>query len=179
MGEDKTIESTGKSLAGFVYLIRGENDLFKIGKSKNPNRRAGHFAAQFPFKIEILTVIQSEDVSATEREYHAAFSAYRHYGEWFKLPFEIVKEMTAAGLPAAEPPLPKKRGGDTRLAAAKNGKKVGPVPKADTPFKRQIKVLLHDLDDDSLAAFAKMEGRTKQDLIREAISKYLIDRQIL
>ncbi len=72
-----------------------------------------------------------------------------------------------------------KRGGDTRLAAARNGKKVGAVPKADTPFKRQIKVLLHELDDDSLAAFAKMEGRTKQDLIREAISIYLIDRQIV
>lgn len=74
---------------------------------------------------------------------------------------------------------PKKRGGDTRLAAARNGKKVGPTPRTESPFPRKVLLALHELDDDSLAAFAKMEGRTKQDLIREAVSIYLIDRQIV
>ena len=80
---------------------------------------------------------------------------------------------------------PKKRGGDTRLAAEKNGKKVGSPAKAGTRFPRRLLVPLHDDDDDSLAAFARVDTEaagetiTKQDLVRLAISRYLIDRRIL
>ncbi len=74
---------------------------------------------------------------------------------------------------------PKKRGGDTRLAAERNGKKVGPPAKDRQRFARRVLVPLHEGDDDSLAHWAEMEGVTKQDLIRQAISRFLIDRQIV
>ena len=72
----------------------------------------------------------------------------------------------------------RKKGGDTRAAAALSGKVVGRPLKPDA-FKRQIKLPLHADDDDSLAAFAEVDGVTKQDLIRLAISRYLIDRRIV
>ena len=78
-----------------------------------------------------------------------------------------------------------KKGGDTRAAAALSGKTVGAPPKAGSPFDRQIKVPLHADDDDSLAAFARVDSEesgetvSKQDLVRLAISRYLIDRRIL
>ena len=75
----------------------------------------------------------------------------------------------------------KKRGGDTRIAAARNNKKVGPPTKAEdgSRFERQVKLLLDSGDDDTLAAFARVDGVTKQDLIRAAVRRYLIERQIV
>ena len=75
--------------------------------------------------------------------------------------------------------LPKTRGGDTRLAAARNGKRVGPPAKGAAPFARRVLVPLHAVDDASLAAWAELEGVTKQDLIRQAISAFLISKQII
>lgn len=71
---------------------------------------------------------------------------------------------------------PSGRGGDTRLAAARNGKRVGPPAKGAAPFARRVLVPLHEDDDDGLAHWAQQEGVSKQDLIRAAVRRYLIER---
>lgn len=61
----------------------------------------------------------------------------------------------------------------------------GRKPKTETLFPRRLLVPLHEDDDDSLAAFARVDSEeqgvavTKQDLVRLAISRYLIDRRII
>lgn len=74
---------------------------------------------------------------------------------------------------------PKKQGGDRSQAALRNGKKVGPRPKDPILLARQVKLTLRADDDNTLAAFARLEGITRQDLIRRILREWMADRQII
>jgi hypothetical protein len=72
-------------MIGFVYLIRAENGLYKIGKAKNISRRMQPFSVSFPMKWEIVCYFQSEDYNAAELKLHRKFASKRDVGEWFRL----------------------------------------------------------------------------------------------
>lgn len=77
--------STKKTKPGYVYLIRGENGYYKIGKSSNAKNRIESLGVVLPFTIEPVCIVQTNDMHGLEKELHARFSDKRISGEWFVL----------------------------------------------------------------------------------------------
>ena len=74
-----------QAITGYVYLIRAENGLYKIGKAKNVNARMKPFRVDFPMKWELIHTIKSNDYGAAEGGLHKTFADKRDVGEWFRL----------------------------------------------------------------------------------------------
>lgn len=82
-----------------VYLIKQKNtDLYKIGITKNANKRKLQIQTGSPQKIEILYLYESEMASKIERFFHKKYFHTKFdetfdkiEGEWFKLnPKEVL-----------------------------------------------------------------------------------------
>lgn len=71
------------------------------------------------------------------------------------------------------------KGGDTRIAASKNGRRVGAPPKSDSPYEVTISLRVTSDTDSSLRAWAKLEGAKRTDIARRAIEEYLRTRTII
>lgn len=73
-----------KTRAGFVYLMRS-GDLYKIGRSKNPNARLAALQNAAPNTIYLVHSIRTDDMHGFEAYLHDLFSAEQTTGEWFDL----------------------------------------------------------------------------------------------
>jgi predicted translin family RNA/ssDNA-binding protein len=78
-------------MTGFVYLIRAENGLYKIGKAKNISKRLQPFSVSFPMKWELVYSFQAKDYTYTEQLLHSKYHSKRDVGEWFRLTTEDVE----------------------------------------------------------------------------------------
>lgn len=80
-------KSTGKPQVGFVYLLRSSNGFFKIGKSKNPERRIKQLRKQYDLvEIECICLIPTNHMAQLELDLHSEFLRKRvNYTEWFLL----------------------------------------------------------------------------------------------
>ena len=74
-----------KSRNGFVYLLQGENSLYKIGKAINVNKRVLEISPKMPFDPILLHTIECDDYTAAESGLHSHFNHLRVNGEWFRL----------------------------------------------------------------------------------------------
>jgi hypothetical protein len=79
---------------GYVYLLGG-GGYYKIGKAKDPQRRAETLAVQLPYSVELLHAIESGDYARAEEYLHERFAHKRLNGEWFDLSDDDVAEITA------------------------------------------------------------------------------------
>lgn len=70
---------------GQVYLIRADNNLYKIGLSADVKRRLQGLRATCACDLELLGEIDTEDMYALEGVLHALFVERRDHGEWFVL----------------------------------------------------------------------------------------------
>jgi hypothetical protein len=82
--EERKTQKVRKS-GGYVYLIRAENGLYKIGKAKNVSTRMQPFSVAFPMRWELLYSFKCSDYSYVEELLHAKYADKRDVGEWFKL----------------------------------------------------------------------------------------------
>jgi hypothetical protein len=82
-----------KQIDGYVYLIRIENGLYKIGKAKNIDERIKPFKVSFPMSWEIIHAFMSHDYSKAEITLHERFSDKRTVGEWFTLDEQDVQSI--------------------------------------------------------------------------------------
>jgi hypothetical protein len=71
---------------GFVYLLKGENGLYKIGRSKTPEIRISTITkAIAPFDIQTINTAFYPDCYKAESDLHKLFANKRVRGEWFEL----------------------------------------------------------------------------------------------
>lgn len=70
---------------GQVYLIRADNNLYKIGRSKQAKGRFETMQRACACTMELLWVMDAESMSALEDALHRLFAKVRHHGEWFAL----------------------------------------------------------------------------------------------
>jgi len=84
-----------KSLVGYVYLIRADNGLYKIGKARNINARLKPFSVNFPMRWDLVHSFHSDDYSKAEETLHYMFRDKRDVGEWFNLLPEEVAQIIA------------------------------------------------------------------------------------
>lgn len=87
---------------GFVYVIRGDHNLIKIGVSTNPTARLATLRTASPFPIDFAYVCAvqgpASEAFALEADAHALLSRQRLSGEWFDIPADMaVAAIAAAG----------------------------------------------------------------------------------
>ncbi len=69
--------------------IRADGGFYKIGRSKDPEKRAADFSS-LPFNIELLHTITTDDPGWLENAFHAMHAHCHAKGEWYKLTQEEV-----------------------------------------------------------------------------------------
>jgi hypothetical protein len=69
---------------GFVYLMRGDSNLYKIGAARDVQRRVNGLT-MLPFQIEVVHTIATVDMWRLERGLHQCFVERHTRGEWFAL----------------------------------------------------------------------------------------------
>ena len=69
-----------------IYLIKSLNDgFYKIGVSKNPNKRLIELQTGNPSPVEILYLYESKLAYKIENSLHNRYSYCKTHGEWFDL----------------------------------------------------------------------------------------------
>jgi hypothetical protein len=74
-----------KTDVGYIYILKAENGLYKIGKSKNPGSRINSIRTSSPVKLEVYKVFLSSEYNRQEKHLHRMFANLRELGEWFRL----------------------------------------------------------------------------------------------
>jgi hypothetical protein len=98
----------------FIYIIRGDHGLLKIGISSNPSARLAQLRAASPSALSLayMAALRSNGF-AVEAEAHQTLAGYRLEGEWFNCPVDMtVAAIAAAAYRLGEPIA----SGDPRLA---------------------------------------------------------------
>lgn len=70
---------------GYVYMLRADNGLYKIGKTKQLDKRIYICGVKLPYKVELIASYFTPDMTAGELHWHDHFAAKRVNGEWFRL----------------------------------------------------------------------------------------------
>jgi len=83
-------EEVGKAklknpVTGFVYLLKADNGVYKIGASTTPNQRSKTLGLQLPYETALMHTIETDDMYGLENELHRKFAKKRKRGEWFEL----------------------------------------------------------------------------------------------
>jgi regulator of replication initiation timing len=70
---------------GYVYLLRVYNseNLYKIGRTHNPDNRLRTFNVKLPFPVAYEHLIQTDDMYQLESELHARYAQHRQNGSEF------------------------------------------------------------------------------------------------
>lgn len=69
-----------------IYLIKSLNEgLYKIGVSKNPNKRLKEVQTGNPSPVEIVQLYETDNAYKIESTLHNRYSHYNTHGEWFEL----------------------------------------------------------------------------------------------
>ena len=78
-------EGSAPPSIGFVYVIRGEHGLIKVGSSTNPRARLAQLrtASPFPLEIDYLGFTRSDLYVEVEKTAHAILADHRVNLEWF------------------------------------------------------------------------------------------------
>jgi hypothetical protein len=78
-----------------VYILRAENGLVKIGCCRDFGSRYRNFCNVFPYDLEIVRFIATEQFKALEQQLHRRYHSKRVRGEWFKLTEDDLRDLVA------------------------------------------------------------------------------------
>lgn len=81
----KPQKSVSSDVEQSIYLIHIHKDIYKIGQSKNPNKRLKTLQTSSPYKLVLVHSFSADNVNAAEQELHNRLSHVRQEGEWFML----------------------------------------------------------------------------------------------
>ena len=76
----------------FIYVVRCDMYV-KIGIATDPHKRLSGLQTGCPYLLQLLKYWPSPDAPTEEDEIHSLLEPYRHRGEWFKLPDDILKKL--------------------------------------------------------------------------------------
>ena len=93
---DLQIFGVPKRDPGWIYLLSNA-DLFKIGKTRNPEKRIKDAKTWSP-DIEVLAIKPFWNISHLERLLHEGLSDCWHKGEWFRFDDEDLRDFITEGL---------------------------------------------------------------------------------
>jgi hypothetical protein len=76
-----TKKSKDNEIESYVYFIKAENNLVKIGKSIDPERRMSSLQTGSSCELEIIAVITGSHL--LEGAIHKHLEEEHHHGEWY------------------------------------------------------------------------------------------------
>lgn len=79
--------------SGYLYLIKADNGLTKIGISNNTEQRFNQLQAASPCKLELLFTIEKSRVHSVEKFLHSKYKQFWSHGEWFNLSDYVIEEI--------------------------------------------------------------------------------------
>ncbi|KKS98531.1 MAG: hypothetical protein UV73_C0001G0052 [Candidatus Gottesmanbacteria bacterium GW2011_GWA2_43_14] len=82
--EDINFPAEEGVVPGYIYLGK-QNGSYKIGKSKNPNRRREDITLLGSEPFELVHEIKTDDMNGVEKYWHERFKSRHKRGEWFNL----------------------------------------------------------------------------------------------
>lgn len=85
--------SSRRKREGYIYFLKADNGLTKIGKAINLDKRLDHFTAKLPYQLVLAHSIKSNDYTGLELELHKKFEHLRKRGEWFDLTDMHIKKI--------------------------------------------------------------------------------------
>jgi hypothetical protein len=71
--------------AGFVYIVRGDNGLAKIGRTRQLRGRIQMIRSSSAVAIDVIRVYDAENYRALEPALHQFAEGRLERGEWFRL----------------------------------------------------------------------------------------------
>lgn len=86
----------------FVYVIEHEAGYYKIGLSRQPERRFQNLDQKTPMEMTLLTTILSNDAYLLEQALHTEFAEKNHKKEWFELEEADVERLEEVGYISVE-----------------------------------------------------------------------------
>lgn len=85
-------ESTPKP--GYIYVVHAvDTELYKIGKSVNPNNRLASLSKQAPYRLKLLFSFAVKDMSRAEKQLHQHFVDKQVNSEWFQLSSDDIEHL--------------------------------------------------------------------------------------
>lgn len=69
----------------YVYLIRSDEGMYKIGISRNPNKRIAQLQTGNSSPLKLISIFESQNASKIERTLHRRFNYCKVNREWFGL----------------------------------------------------------------------------------------------
>lgn len=82
-----------KPKAGFIYLAKAENGLYKIGLTSDLKTRIRAIQNGNLLKVELVHTITTKDMLRAEKTLHARFAKQRSKREWFALTLQDVDDI--------------------------------------------------------------------------------------
>jgi hypothetical protein len=92
----------------FVYVIRGDHNMTKIGVTTNPSARIASLrtASPFPLEFAFIGAMPDNDGYVLEKAAHTALERFRCNGEWFDIsPENAVATIIEASKRCRLPPM--------------------------------------------------------------------------
>jgi len=77
----------------YVYLMKSENNKYKIGITNNLEERLRTIRKFVPYEVSVVHYFYTSFAYRVERSLHEKYASVRDVGEWFNLSDEHVKEI--------------------------------------------------------------------------------------
>lgn len=74
-----------RNTPGFVYILSGDNGLYKIGSTVRLEKRVWEVSHYSGVKSALYFSVQTQNMNKLERYLHKKFENQRVYNEWFDL----------------------------------------------------------------------------------------------
>lgn len=85
MGESLRVRGSSTRRSEYVYLIKADNGLCKIGKSSRVKSRFRALQSASPAQLELVHKVKTDNAIVLEMRLHKRFASSRKHGEWFAL----------------------------------------------------------------------------------------------
>jgi hypothetical protein len=88
--------SPKRNTPGYVYILQGDNGLYKIGSTNRLDRRIWEVSHYSGVRCELYYSVETANMNELEKKLHKQFKDMRVYGEWFDLnPLELAGAVMA------------------------------------------------------------------------------------
>jgi len=78
---------------GFIYILRADNGVYKIGQTTQLDDRIKQLGIQLPYELELVHAVGTDHVLSAEQLLHKRYASKRQKGEWFALSDEDIEEI--------------------------------------------------------------------------------------
>lgn len=83
---------------GYIYLLRSENNRYKIGRAKDLEARVHQIEREYPIRIKLIHSFAVADTPSAERTFHNLFRERRlDNTEWFELTQDDIERFIEQG----------------------------------------------------------------------------------